>query len=177
MLHVWFCSYKLLTRRRQVYSIGTEINLQMDWMDLLVAQRDAFTRAWYEIQQGRLPCNSQSYPPVTGARSNPPFRNKMVATCRLMGSTPPLVRNRSPLCHPQQPTRGSELEDLSRNSRQEIPGEPMGLQFHYRPQPTLIVEKVPLRSPFKVGDKIPPLPRLGYVEVHLGVRDYRIRTA
>jgi hypothetical protein len=40
MLHVWFCSYRLLTRSRLVYSVGTEINLQMDRMGLLVAQRD-----------------------------------------------------------------------------------------------------------------------------------------
>jgi hypothetical protein len=32
VLHVWFCSYQLLTRSRLVYSVETEINLQMDWM-------------------------------------------------------------------------------------------------------------------------------------------------
>ena len=40
VLHVWFCSYQLLTRSCVIYSAGMEINLQMDWMDLIVAQRD-----------------------------------------------------------------------------------------------------------------------------------------
>jgi len=32
VLHVGFCSYQLLTRSRLVYSGGTKINLQMDWI-------------------------------------------------------------------------------------------------------------------------------------------------
>jgi hypothetical protein len=40
VLHVWLCSYQLLTRSRLVYSVGTEINLQMDWVDSFVALRD-----------------------------------------------------------------------------------------------------------------------------------------
>jgi hypothetical protein len=32
VLHVWFCSYQLLTRSRLVYSGGTKTNLQMDWV-------------------------------------------------------------------------------------------------------------------------------------------------
>jgi hypothetical protein len=39
VLHVC-CSYQLVTRSRYVYSVGTEINLQMGRMNLLVAQRD-----------------------------------------------------------------------------------------------------------------------------------------
>jgi hypothetical protein len=40
VLHECFCSYTLLTGSRLVYSVGTETNLQMDWVDSLVAQRD-----------------------------------------------------------------------------------------------------------------------------------------